>query len=206
MPEIDLVEYRNAVDAAAITQLVLLERESRDLARWQRMRECFLPESLIRLSWYSGNAEGFVTGSIDMARRGVRAKHRIGAVLVRTAAQRAIASFGAAIDIPATLAGIEVQLSSHARFLYRVERTAAGWKIFGLDVIYVRDEIAPAIPGQPFTIQPSQLEGFRTSYRMLSYVLAAQGYAVNAELPGDDRPDLVKTVEDEVFQWANMAP
>jgi len=37
------------------------------------MRECFHDDALIRISWITGNADEFVNGSIDMARRGVLA-------------------------------------------------------------------------------------------------------------------------------------
>ena len=34
-------DVRDAADTSAIVQLVLAERECRDLGRWARMRECF---------------------------------------------------------------------------------------------------------------------------------------------------------------------
>jgi hypothetical protein len=37
------------------------------------MRDCFHPDSEIRISWFRGNGADFVTGSIDMARRNVLA-------------------------------------------------------------------------------------------------------------------------------------
>jgi hypothetical protein len=196
----------DAADITAITQIILLERECRDLGRWDRMRECFHPDSLIRVSWFTGNGNDFVTGSIDMARRGVLAKHRLGPILVRLAGNRAVATLGAAIDIPATVAGVEAQLSSHARFMYRAERRGQTWKLSGFDAVYVRDELIAAIPGQSLQIRPADLASFRSSYRMLSYVLSTQGYAVNSALPGDDQPDTVRALEDELFGWAGLKP
>lgn len=196
----------DAADITAITQLILLERECRDLGRWARMRECFHPDSLIRISWFTGNGEDFVTGSIEMARRGVLAKHRLGPVLVRLSGNRAVATLGATIDIPASLAGVEAQLSSHARFLYRAERRGQTWKISGFDAVYVRDELVASVPGQALQIRPADLAPFRPSYRMLSYVLSMQGYAVNTTLPGDDRPETVHALEQELFGWAGLEP
>ncbi len=137
----------DAADIVAVTQLVLVERESRDLGRWDQMRDCFHADSLVHVSWFTGTGHEFVNGSIDMARRNVLAKHRLGPILVRLAGDRAVASLSAIIDIPATLSGVEVQLSSHARFLYRVERRAERWRIFSFDAIYMRDEFTTAIPG-----------------------------------------------------------
>ena len=194
----------DAAEIVAVTQLVLLERESRDLARWDQMRDCFHPDSLVRVSWFTGTGPDFVSGSIDMARRNVLAKHRLGPILVRLAGDRAVASLSAIIDIPATLSGVEVQLSSHARFLYRVERRAGRWRIFSFDAIYMRDELTTAIPGLALPITPADLAGFRPSYRMLSYLLKSQGYEVNSDLPGEDRPETTAALNREVYEWAGI--
>src|SRR5262245_49420904 len=155
----------DAADITAITQLILRERESRDLGRWSPMRECFHADALIRISWITGNADEFVAGSIDMARRGVLATHRLGPVLVRLGTDRAVASLGGIIDIPVRIDGIEAQLSSYARFLYRAERRAQTWKLSGFDGVYVRDELNAAIPGQTIRIPPEAVASFRPSYR-----------------------------------------
>ena len=82
----------------------------------------------MRLSWFSGSGPDFVKGSIDMAKRGVLAKHRLGPVLVRLHGDRALATFSGIIDIPTTIGGVEALLSSHARFLYRAERREDRWR------------------------------------------------------------------------------
>src|SRR5262245_22516280 len=99
-------QLQRAADISAITQLILLERESRDQGRWKTMRECFHADAVIRISWITGNADEFVNGSIDMAQRGVLAKHRLGPVLVRARGDRAVATLGAVIDIPVDVDGI----------------------------------------------------------------------------------------------------
>ena len=91
----------DAADVSTITQLILKERESRDLGRWDDMRECFFPDSHVRISWFTGNGHDFVEGSKDMARRQVLAKHRLGPVRVRLSGDRAVASLVGIIDIPA---------------------------------------------------------------------------------------------------------
>jgi hypothetical protein len=206
MPENLPQAVLDAASVSAVTQLVLAERESRDLGRWEQMRDCFHPDSLVRLSWFTGNGYDFVKGSIDMARRKVLARHRLGPVRVRLAGDRAVASLTAIIDIPATLAGVDVQLSSHARFLYRTERRAEHWRICGFDAIYRRDELHAAIPGQSIPVTAAQLAGFRPSYRMLTFLLTSQGYAVNHDLPGEDRPETAEAIEREIYEWAGLEP
>lgn len=195
-----------AEDVLAISQLVLSERESRDMGWWTRMSDCFHADARIRLSWIDGTAAEFVQGSIEMARRGMKAKHRVGPPVVRVRGDRAVASLAATIDIPGVVGGVDVHLSSHARFLYRVERRDGRWRIAFFDALYVRDELAPAIPGQALAVPPEALSGFRSSYRMLSYLLSLTGYAPNQDLPGDDRPETVAAITSQAYGWAGIEP
>ncbi len=196
----------DAADVSAVAQLVLSERESRDLGRWERMGACFHPDSQVRITWFRGSGPDFVTGSIDMARRGVLAKHRLGPVLVRLHGDRAVASLSAIIDIPVVLDGVEAQLSSHARFLYPAEKRDGRWGLMGFEAVYTRDEFTTAIPGQVLALTPADVAGFRPSYRMLAWLLTRQGYAVDPDLPGDDRPDLAAVVYRRIYGWAGLEP
>jgi len=193
-----------SAETTAITQLILRERESRDLQRWETMRQCFWPDSVVRVSWFQGNGSDFVTGSMDMAKRGIGAKHRLAPILVRLAGERAVASLAAIIDLPVKLKGVQATLSTHARFLYRAERRQSEWRIFGFDAVYLRDELTPAIPGQHIVLDPDEMRGFRSSYRMLSYYLKSQKYQIDSKLAGEDRPDLVEALYRELFSWAKM--
>jgi len=197
-------DLRESADITAITQLILRERESRDLQRWETMRACFWPDSVVRVSWFRGNGPDFVTGSIDMARRGIPAKHRLAPILVRLASDRALASLAGIIDLPVKLKGVGATLSTHARFLYRAERRQGEWRIFGFDAIYLRDELTPAISGQLIVIDPSEVKDFRSSYRMLSYYLKLQGFTIDSNLAGEDRPDLVDALYRELFGWVKL--
>lgn len=197
-------EILDSADITAITQLILRERESRDLGRWKRMGECFWPDSLVRVSWFRGSGAEFVAGSMDMAKRGVLAKHRLGPILVNLAGDRALASMSAIIDLPVKLYGVELTLSAHARFLYCAERRGGRWGLHSFDAIYMRDELTPSIPGQSVTIDPQQVKDFRPSYRMLTYYLKTQGYEIDANLAGEDQPATVEKLNSELYAWAGV--
>ena len=197
----------DADDITAITQVILLERECRDHGRWERMRQCFNADSLVRVSWFSGTGDDFVTGSIDMVERGMLAKHRLGPILVRVAGSRAVATLGGIIDIPAVVDGVEANLASHARFYYRLERKPGrGWLISGFDGMYLRDELTPAVPGTTLNVPPDELTGLRKPYRLLAWLQIKLGYRPSMELPGVDRPDRVEALEAELFGWAGIEP
>ena len=194
----------DAADVSAITQLILTERESRDLGRWDDMRECFFADSHVHISWFTGNGHDFVEGSRDMARRQVLAKHRLGPVRVRLAGDRAVASLVGIIDIPTRVQGVDALLSCQARFLYPAERREGRWGLMGFYGIYMCDALNAVIPGQSLHIKPADVEGLRASYRMLSWVLASQGYVVNHELPGEDRPESCDALFKKLFDWAGV--
>ena len=42
---------------------------------------------------------------------------------------------------------VEIDLESHARILYRTIRRTEGWKLYSLDVVYIKDCISTALPG-----------------------------------------------------------
>jgi hypothetical protein len=195
---------RDAADISAITQLILKERESRDLGRWDDMRACFHPESQIRISWFRGNGADFVNGSIDMARRNVLAKHRLSPIRVVLSGDRAVCTMSAIIEIPVQLQGTAMNLLSYARFVYRAERREDRWRIFSFDAIYLRDELTPAIPGHSIFIDPGELRQFRPTYRLLSYVLSKQDYTIDSDLAGEDRPESVHALMGKVFDWAGV--
>ena len=195
----------DAAAVSAITQLVLTERESRDLGRWESLGACYLPDSHVEISWISGTGAEFVAGSIEMARRGVRARHRLGPVRVRLNGDRALASLSAIIDIPGEIDGVDFCLCSHARLLYPVEYRDGYWGLMGFYGIYVRDEIITRAPGQSLPIRAQDVERFRPSYRMLSWLLTRQGgYEVNNDLPGVDRPEAAEALERRLMTWAGV--
>jgi hypothetical protein len=195
-----------AADVSAVSQLVLRERLSRDLGLWEQMRDCFHDDSVVRISWINASGPEFVRRSKEMALRNVQASHRLGPIFVTLAGDRAIAQLAAIIDIPFTLKDTEVMMSSHTRLLLRAERRESVWRLSGFDAVYLRDEMAPAIPGQILKVDPEAVKAYRPTYRLLSYCLASSGFPVRNDLAGVDRPDLVDALIREIYGWAGLTP
>ena len=193
----------DSADITAVSQLIIRERESRDMARWDTMRDCFHPDSIVKISWINGSGPQFVEGSIDMAKRGMYAKHRLGPVLVTLNGNRALASLTGIIDIPRVIDGVDMVLSAYGRFIYRAEKRDDVWRIFSFECIYMRDELTPSILGQTIIIDPAEVAGFRPSYRNLAWCLMKTGYEVNQDLPGEDRPETVEKMMNEINAWLN---
>lgn len=191
----------SAADVTAVAQLVLHERQARDRGWWDAMRACYAEDSTVRLSWFQGTGPGFVAASEAMAGRGDLSTHRLAPPVVDVAGDRALAVVSATIEARTELDGIEVDLASYARLLYRAARHPDGWRITALDPVYERDVLTPALPGAPLTVKPADVAGFRPPYRMLAHVLGHRGYAVAQDLYGDDRPDAVRALEREAARW-----
>ena len=190
----------SADDIIRVQQLVCREREARDRHWWDEMRQVYSPDAFIDISWYRGKPDGFIQGSMQMAQRGA-SYHRLRPVVVRVNRDRAVATLSAAIECRVVLDGVEADLDSQARLVYRAVRSENEWKLVSLDCIYQRDTLVPTIPGQQLTLDSERLMAYRSSYRCLSYVLESRGYGVNHELPGDDRPEQVKCIYDDTFAW-----
>jgi len=168
------------------------------------MARCFHEDSYVDISWFQGSGKEFVQASKGMFERGMRAKHRIGPVLVTLNGDKAVATLSGIIDVPEEINGVEMTLSAHCLMLYRVEKRDGVWGLMSFGAIYRRDEFIPAIPGLVADISPEKLKEYRPSYRNLSYCLELAGYEVNNDLPGEDRPETVVAIMEEVFGWAGL--
>ncbi|MFD0059368.1 nuclear transport factor 2 family protein [Streptomyces sp. NPDC127168] len=190
-----------ATDVTAVAQLVLHERHARDRGWWNDMRRGFADDSGVRLSWFQGTGPDFVSASERMAERGDVSVHRLAPPVVDVNGDRALAVVPAGIEVRTDLDGVEADLVSYARLLYRAERRPDGWRIVALDPVYERDTLSACLPGTPLTVTAAELAGFRRPYRMLSYVLSRRGYTVAQDLYGDDRPGAVRALEQAAADW-----
>jgi hypothetical protein len=88
--------------------------------------------------------------------------------------------------------------------LYRTERRQGRWRIVGLQCVYERDTLTPAVPGRQVPVDTSRLASLRPSYRLMAYVFGERGYTIDQQQPGDDRPEQVAAVYRDAFSWAGI--
>jgi hypothetical protein len=188
-----------------ITQTILYERQGRDRGRWDQMRAAFWPEATVALSWFSGSAAEFVTGSQRMSATGDRALHRLTPPIVHVQGQRAVAEVSAAVELRVTLQGVMADLISYTRLNYRLEQRQGRWGVLSLDAIYERDTLTPVLPGTTLVVNAQETAALRPSYALLAYYLGSRGYQVRQDLLGDDRPTEVQAFYDGSLQWLQAA-
>jgi len=97
--------------------------------------------------------------------------------------------------------GIEFDTFQYCRFVSRVIKTAAGWKLGSFEGIYQRDQMQTVDPRQPLPVDWDVLASLRPSYKFIGYTQVKRGYKVNPELLGDDRPDLLQAFYAREQAW-----
>lgn len=191
---------------AAVTALLLRERQSRDRGRWPEMADCYTAEATISMSWFTGPATDFITRSQSMDVGGSRGVHRLSPPAVRVQGDRAWAELPLVIEFRTDVDGVQADLCSFARSQYRAVRQVGIWRIRSLTSVYERDTLTPAVPGTVLPVSPEALAGFRPSYRCLAWHLGRNGYPISDDLLGDDRPGAVSGLLAADLAWLHSAP
>ena len=122
-------------DKYACAELIQAWGLYRDLSRWPELLATFHPEGEIAISWFRGPFSEFV----ERCKRGGPSKHLISPALVRVAGDRAVAETSVVILVRQDIEGIAVDMTSRGRFLDRLERRQATWKILERAAIYEQD-------------------------------------------------------------------
>lgn len=185
------------LDKFAVKELIEFERFCRDNALWDQMLECFAKDAKVTVSWYKGDAEGFIQASSKMK---TVAPHKLNNTLVWLNGRRAVAVCMACIQTRKEIEGISMDLSSYVRLVYTAFKDADIWKIASMDAIYEKDSLVPVSPA---SVHPSNT--CRSSYALLTSMIGSEGYAIDQELPGDDCPELRDALLSKVEGWlANL--
>lgn len=181
-----------------IQELISFERYCRDHKLWSEMKKCFDENSTVNISWYSGSGWGFVDASEKMK---TSAPHKISTTLVWVNGIKAVAECMASIQVRKVIDAATYDLTSYVRLHYKLQKTSGEWYIISLDCIYEKDSLVPAFPTDTQGLCPDDIKDFRPSYASLTYTLSAEGYRINGDLPGDDRPESADSLYAESAKW-----
>ncbi len=188
-------------DRMLVAELVQRERAARDAGLWDIMAECWHPNSLVDVSWFRGRGADFVAASARNSGGKTLSFHQMGPSVITMRGSRALADTGCAVQAMLLLEGAGVAVISHTRLLSRAVKEGDDWLLAGLRVIYIRDLLVPRNPNRVPAIDETALNGYRDSYRYLSYVLAQSGHAPRVDLPGFDEMANVTSVRLGEQHW-----
>ncbi len=149
----------------------------RDQGRWPDLLATFTPDGEISVSWFSGPFPKFVDRCRAGFEAGQRSKHHILPSVVRVAGDRAIGETSIVIHVRQDVGGVPVDMTSHGRFLDRLEKRNGLWAIRERCAIYERDRLDPVEPSEAFDriFRTSDFSTYPAQYRYMAARLAAIG-------------------------------
>jgi SnoaL-like domain len=179
-----------ALDRAAIRDLIENWALWRDAGIWDRLRTVWHEDGRMMATWFQGSADAFIAASREGFARGVRAQHALGGMAIDIAGPRAVAQTRMAILHRAAVEGVVCDFTCIGRFYDFFEKRARRWGLVLRQPIYEKDRIDPVDPAQAPTLDPELLGSFPEGYRHLAYLQSRHGYQVKPDMPGLSGPAL----------------
>ena len=178
-------------DKYACAELIQAWGFYRDQGKWPELLATFVPEGQISISWFSGSFRDFVDHCRRSFDAGQRSKHHIFPSSVRVAGERAAAETNIVILVRQRIGGVPVDMTSHARFLDRLERRGGRWAILERAAIYERDRLDPVEPSEAFDqlFKATDLSIYPEPYRYMAARLTAAGRALAPVVYRDGEPE-----------------
>jgi ketosteroid isomerase-like protein len=195
-------------DKIAIIELIGLERLWRDTGEWDKVAAAYTDDAVIKTSWFEGSPAAFAERSKEMADRGRHGKHPIVPVYVLINGDRALVESRSEIQNRIPVDGVLVDMVQFVRFISRVRRTAAGWRLVSFEGIYEKGTITAAHPGDSVPLSWADVErvSSRPSYQLHAWGMSLRGYTIPDDLLGDDRPEALRDFYATQLQWLNAHP
>jgi hypothetical protein len=179
-----------ALDRAAIRDLIENWALWRDAGMWDRLRTVWHEDGRMMATWFQGSADAFIAASREGFARGVRAQHALGGMAIDIAGPRAVAQTRMAILHRAAVEGVVCDFTCIGRFYDFFEKRAGRWGLVLRQPIYEKDRIDAVDPAQAPTLDPELLGSFPEGYRHLAYLQTRHGYQVKPDMPGLSGPAL----------------
>jgi hypothetical protein len=181
----------DAADKLACAEVIQRWGYCRDQGRWAELLDTFTPDGVIAVSWFSGPFPQFVERCKANFGGGLRSKHHILPSLVRVAGERAIAETSIVIHVRQAIEGVLVDMSSHGRFLDRLERRGGRWAIRERVAVYERDRLDPVEPSEAFDrlFKEADYGAYPEEYRYMAARLKAAGRALAPVVHRDGGPE-----------------
>ncbi|MBX3488563.1 nuclear transport factor 2 family protein [Parvibaculum sp.] len=163
----------------------------RDQEKWDALSGTFHEGGTISLSWFDGPHEGFIAASRQLAARGgALLKHHIGVPRIRISGDRALSEVNVTIMVRAKTPAGEVDTTSYARFIDRIEKRDGTWRIVKRVAVYEKDRADPvdraSLPDGFF----DGLEKFPAELKFLAASLDKAGIPLSPATVLDKSPEL----------------
>ncbi|KAL6250089.1 hypothetical protein RBB50_002390 [Rhinocladiella similis] len=194
------------MDEIEIKSLLHRERWARDTCQWKKMRACYHPDAsktLVAISWYTGDIDGFVAASEKLADPGISMLHVITPADIEfRRGKYALAESIAQFSCRFAHDGHEYDLVAYSKLLTRMEKVDGHWYMLSTQPIYIRDAIYPVGNSPVPDFSDIEAVGWkRKSYQFIYWHVSRRGLTMADDLPGDDDPESVKRVYQDARSW-----
>jgi SnoaL-like domain len=162
-------------DKLAIAELIQSWGVYRDQGQWQNLRETFTPDGQISISWFHGPHEQFVERcKANFVVADTWSRHHFHAPSIRLKGDRAVVETPVIIRVRQKFKHVPIDLTSWSRFLDRVERQPARWRIAERAAIYERDRLDSVEPSEDYSLLFAHggAARFPEQYRYMAFRLA----------------------------------
>ena len=170
---------RSLEDRVAIAGVLVAWAAHRDAGRWDDLTGLFTPDATVELTWVSATAAEFVEAARRQADGPLRAKHLITPPHADIRGDRAITETSAVLLTD--YVGLDLGAVTYARFLDRLTRTDAGWRIAHRVSVY--DAGSFTFPFGPVAVDGALARRFPREYAPLAYLLAHAGHEPSTDSP-----------------------
>jgi hypothetical protein len=176
----------SAEDKLACADVIVSWGLYRDQQRWDELLSTFHPDGEIAVSWFRGPFAAFVEQCMGSG----PSKHLIMAPLVKVNGTRATAETSAVILVRQAIGGEDVDMTSRARFLDRLERRDGEWKILERAAVYEQDRLDPVVPSDAFArlMHGAPVAQYPEPYRYMALRLTAVGRPLAEPVHYDGAP------------------
>jgi hypothetical protein len=178
------------VDKLTCAELILAWSFARDQGRWADLLDIFHEDGRIHVSWFMGAYPDFVERCRQNHGR-VRSKHLLWPARITLNGGRALSECNVAILVRQAIEGIDVDLTSYARFVDRLERRDGRWRIVERATIYEQDRLDPVQPSSAFDALMQRVDTARypLPYRYMGYRVEAAGRTLPEPVHYDGRAE-----------------
>ncbi|ABS64059.1 PEP2-like protein [Parvibaculum lavamentivorans DS-1] len=163
----------------------------RDQEAWSKLGATFHDEGTISLSWFDGPHKGFVAASQNLAKNNrALLKHYVGVPRIRVEGDRALSEVNVTIMVRVKTPAGEIDTTSYARFIDRIEKRDGKWKLLKRTAVYEKDRAdpvdRPALPEAFF----EGLDRYPAELRFLASSLDKGGVELSKATVLDKGPEL----------------
>ncbi|MFE7083636.1 bile acid 7-alpha dehydratase [Priestia megaterium] len=194
---------KQLIEKLNVKELIEFERFCRDNAQWKEMKTCFTADSTIKISWFRGTGEEFVNASSQMKSYAPQKLYNT-LVWLNENNDKAVAITMASIQMRTTIDDHPLEVTSDVKLFYRTKKINNVWYVYSMEGIYEKDTLIPVYPNNHISLPVKEISKYRPIYANLSYILAKEGYEIDNELPGIDKPELVNEIYEEAEKWLNQ--